>query len=150
MGHKPEKFAGQTFANFIAGLRVCINSKGTTYYNKIIGAVKCSNMELSKLELILYLLENNYSYDTETSLDCIFTGESFPGITWGDWTTPEDAITGTETYLQDFLNYAEKQCRICMTSNPPVDTTVIDTKNYLVAEAGGYILLEDNSTKIEL
>jgi hypothetical protein len=151
MGYKPGNFAGKTFAEFIAALRVCLNSKGTTYYNKISGAVKCSNLELTKLELIIYLLENNYDLESEHSLDCIFTGEDFPGFTFDQWDlNPEDAITGTETYLQDFLNYAEKFCRTCIVTVDPAAAAPAEADKYLIAEGGGNILLEDNTTKIEL
>jgi hypothetical protein len=40
----------------LSTLGLCLDARGTGFYNKIVGAVKCSTLELKKLELVLYLL----------------------------------------------------------------------------------------------
>jgi hypothetical protein len=148
MGHRPDTFAQIELSTFLQNLRACLASKGTVYYNKIQGAVKCSNNDLSKLELIIYLASR---YNSTHSLDCIFTGRPFPGFVWGEWTPGEDlAITDDNTYLQDFLDFAEKFCRDCIVTSDPAVAPTPEGDIYLKGENNDFILLEDNTTKITL
>jgi hypothetical protein len=47
----------------------CLAEKGTTFYNKTIGGVKCDYRELTKLKLITELLAQK---DKDRALDCIY------------------------------------------------------------------------------
>ena len=47
----------------------CLAQKGTTFYNKVIGGVKCDYRELTKLKLITELLAQK---DKDRALDCIY------------------------------------------------------------------------------
>jgi hypothetical protein len=169
MGHKPYTFAQQDIATFIAQLKACLASKGTVYYNKIQGAVKCSNNDLSKLELIIFLISQYDNIPTEPStvnkysLDCIFTGQPFPGFKYESWDWQFEGldegggsiitdlpISGDNTYLQDFLDFAEKFCRECIVTTGPAPAPTPEGDIYLKGENNAFILLEDNTTKITL
>jgi hypothetical protein len=148
MGYNPQTFAKVELDDFLESLKTCLNSKGNVYYNKISGAVKCSNNDLSKLELIIYLVSQ---YDDSQSLDCIFTGSPFPGFVWDVYDEEDELPTATtNTYLQEFLDFAEKFCRECIVTSAPAPI-VTESDRYAKAEDGvSFILLEDNVTKIEL
>lgn len=142
MGYVPSHINNQTFDSIVDDLKACLATKGTLYYNKIVGGVKCSNMELVKLELVIYLLERR---DNASSLDCIFSGAAMPGISYSETPVP----TGTQTYIQTFVNHFSKFCKDCITSNP--------TATPIPGESGDFLLLEDltpilleNSQKINL
>jgi hypothetical protein len=53
----------------------CLAKKGTTFYNKVIGAVKCDYRELTKLKLIIGLLSQK---SEDRALDCIYDRVEFP------------------------------------------------------------------------
>lgn len=168
MGHRPYTFTKVELATFLERLKTCLNSKGTTYYNKISGAVKCSNNDLSKLELIIYLVSKYDAFivsaDSKYSLDCLFNGKPFPGFVWEAWDwqvegldddgnpiITELPITEDNTYLQEFLDFAEKFCRDCIVTTSPAPPSPAEEDVFVKAEDGvSFLLLEDNVTKIEL
>jgi len=129
MGYVPSTINGQAFAELVSDLQACMASKGTSYYNKISGGVKCSNLELSKLDLIIYLLNK---YDNRASLDCIFSGQPMPGVIYGTTTTPTD----TTTYLNVFVDHALRFCKDCIVSDPPAAVVPPAATYYLYAENG--------------
>jgi len=53
----------------LAQYQNCLAEKGTTFYNKVIGGVKCDYRELTKLKLITELLAQK---DKDRALDCIY------------------------------------------------------------------------------
>lgn len=149
MGYKPETFSKVELSTFLSNLRACLNSKGSTYYNKILGAVKCSNNDLSKLELIIYLTSK---FDDNQSIDCIFTGGPFPGMVWDVYDEGDELPEASEnTYLQEFLDFAEKFCRNCIVTEDPAPDAPAEADRFVKAEDNtSFIFLEDNTTKIEL
>jgi hypothetical protein len=81
----PSLINGKTLTQHLLVLQECLATKGTGYLNKILGGVRCSNLELSKLELIFHLLSQS---DTETGrgLECIFTLEEGAGLKYAEAT----------------------------------------------------------------
>jgi hypothetical protein len=59
----------------------CLAVKGTTFYNKVIGGVKCDYRELSKLKLIIELLGQK---NIDRALDCIYDRDEFPTTVYPD------------------------------------------------------------------
>ena len=66
------------YSEVLANFKNCFNTKVTTYYNKIIGGVPCDNMELTKMQLILDLL-NKKDCDSN-ALECLYNRTPAPGI----------------------------------------------------------------------
>lgn len=127
----------------LSTLGQCLDSKGTTLYNKIVGGVKCSTLELKKLELVIYLLNRK---DATSSLDCVFNGADMPGVSYSGSITP----SGTTPYIQTFVNYFTlSYCKDCITTNTTSTTPAVDTAPYLLLEDLSFIYLEDSS-KINL
>lgn len=143
MGYVPNRINNVTFDQMLSTLGQCLDSKGTTLYNKIAGGVKCSTLELKKLELVLYLLNRK---DATSSLDCIFNGADMPGVSYSGTILP----SGTTPYIQTFVNYFTlSYCKDCITSSSTATTPVVDTTPYLLLEDLSFIYLEDSS-KIKL
>jgi hypothetical protein len=127
----------------LSTLGLCLDARGTGFYNKIVGAVKCSTLELKKLELVLYLLNRK---DATSSLDCIFNGADMPGVSYTGAVTP----SGTTPYIQTFVNYFTlSYCKDCIVSDPTTVDPPVDPGDYLLLEDLSFIYLEDLS-KINL
>lgn len=127
----------------LSTLGQCLDSKGTGFYNKIVGGVKCSTLELKKLELVLYLLNRK---DDTSSLDCIFNGAAMPGVSYSGTILP----SGTTPYIQTFVNYFTlSYCKDCIVSDPTTVDPPVDPGDYLLLEDLSFIYLEDSS-KINL
>ena len=135
MGLLPETIYGQDFEEFVNSIELCYATKGTSYYNKISGGVQCSNLELLKLDLIVYLLNR---YDKDSSLDCIYSGQTMAGIVYPRVVDPTD----TTTHLQVYTNFVNRLCRDCIVSDPPAPVTP--------AAATYYLYKEDGTTEITL
>lgn len=143
MGYVPDRINNVTFDQMLSTLGQCLDSKGTTLYNKIVGGVKCSTLELKKLELVLYLLNRK---DDTSSLDCIFNGAAMPGVSYSGIILP----SGTTPYIQTFVNYFTlSYCKDCIVSDPTTVDPPVDAGNYLLLEDLSFIYLEDSS-KINL
>jgi hypothetical protein len=65
----PLTFNGVDYNTKLAQYQNCLAIKGTTFYNKTIGGVKCDYRELTKLKLITELLAQK---DKDRALDCIY------------------------------------------------------------------------------
>ena len=65
----PLTFNGVDYNTKLAQYQNCLAEKGTTFYNKTIGGVKCDYRELTKLKLITELLAQK---DKDRALDCIY------------------------------------------------------------------------------
>lgn len=143
MGYVPDRINNVTFDQMLSTLGQCLDSKGTGFYNKIVGGVKCSTLELKKLELVLYLLNRK---DATSSLDCIFNGADMPGVSYSGTILP----SGTTPYIQTFVNYFTlSYCKDCIVSDPTTVDPPVDPGDYLLLEDLSFIYLEDLS-KINL
>ena len=127
----------------LSTLGLCLDARGTDFYNKVVGAVKCSTLELKKLELVLYLLNRK---DATSSLDCIFNGADMPGVSYTGAVTPSSNVP----YIQTFVNYFTlSYCKDCIVSDPTTVDPPVDPGHYLLLEDLSFIYLEDLS-KINL
>ena len=127
----------------LSTLGLCLDARGTGFYNKIVGAVKCSTLELKKLELVLYLLNRK---DATSSLDCIFNGADMPGVSYTGTILPSSNVP----YIQTFVNYFTlSYCKDCIVSDPTTVDPPVDPGDYLLLEDLSFIYLEDLS-KINL
>lgn len=72
----PDTVNFKDFTTVLNSFNDCYISKGTTYYNKISGGVPCDNRELSKMKLILRLL--NEKDCTGRALECMYNYTEFP------------------------------------------------------------------------
>jgi len=77
MAEVPAQVNGVDYNTKLDQYQECLATKGTTFYNKIAGAVKCDHRELSKLKLIIELLGQK---NEDRSLDCIYDKSSFPTV----------------------------------------------------------------------
>jgi hypothetical protein len=160
----PASINGIPFEDFIASLESCLDSKGTAYYKKIVGGMRCSNIELVKLELIIYLLKRytkfpadekaNTPYEEYEASTCMYNGTQFPGMVYTgqnfSGNEVEISILSSETYLQTFVKYASKFCKDCITSDPvPAPVVPASTAGNLYGENGTTpITLENGGTII--
>lgn len=143
MGYVPDRINNVTFDQMLSTLGVCLDSKGTGFYNKIVGGVKCSTLELKKLELVLYLLNRK---DATSSLDCIFNGADMPGVSYSGAVIASSNVP----YIQTFVNYFTlSYCKDCIVSDPTTVDPPVDPGDYLLLEDLSFIYLEDLS-KINL
>jgi hypothetical protein len=144
MGYVPDRINNVTFDQMLSTLGLCFDAKGTGFYKKIVGGMKCSTLELKKLELVLYLLNRK---DASSSLDCIFNGATMPGVSY----TGAVTASGTTPYIQTFVNYFTTTfCKDCITSVSTATTAVVDPTPYLLLEDLTFLYLEDLSkTKLE-
>lgn len=71
----PARVNGVDYNTKLLQFQDCLATKGTTFYNKIIGAVKCDYRELTKLKLIIELLGQK---NIDRALDCIYDRSEFP------------------------------------------------------------------------
>jgi hypothetical protein len=131
------------FSNTVTDLQECLANKGTNFLYKIKGGVKCSTIELSKLQLIYYLLQK-YDQQTGDALECIFNGKSIEGYDFTD--SINFTPLNTNTYLETFLNYIKKSCRDCIITSPPDAVAPTTPIRRVEGEDGTTIItMEDNS-----
>jgi len=142
MGYVPNRINNVTFDQMLSTLGLCLATKGTGFYNKIAGGMKCSTLELKKLELVLYLLNRK---DDTSSLDCIFNGAEMPGVSYTGTILPSSNVP----YIQTFINYFTIYCKDCIVSNSTTVDPTVDPGDYLLLEDLTFIYLEDFS-KINL
>lgn len=117
------------YTEVLANFKNCFNTKVTTYYNKIIGGVPCDNMELTKMQLILDLL-NKKDCDSR-ALNCIYNRTSTPGVQFDDIAT---LGTVTSVLLQptqitvsgNFLKYLGYQILVTTAAAEEVTHTILD------------------------
>lgn len=69
MAEVPAQINGKEYNIVVQSYQECLAKKGTTFYNKVIGAVKCDDRELQKLKLIIGLLGQK---DADRALDCVY------------------------------------------------------------------------------
>ena len=163
----PATVNGMLYPDFIASLENCLESKGTIYYNKLAAGVKCSNIELVKLELVLYLLKQYSTFTISGGKfvlnfaggQCVYNGSPVQGVSYGQQLLRsekpagyETQLFGSETYLATFIAYAADFCKDCIVSTPITTTTPISTTTgKALAEDGvTLIYLEDGVTTITL
>lgn len=131
------------FENIVTDLQDCIASKGTIFLNKVKGGVKCSTIELSKLQLIYYLFQK-YNSTTGDALECVFNGKSIEGYNFHD--SINFTPLNTNTYLKTFLNFIKKSCRDCIITSPPDAVVPVTPVRRVEGEDGSTIItMEDNS-----
>jgi hypothetical protein len=65
----PLTLNGVDYNTKLAQYQNCLAQKGATFYNKVVGGVKCDYRELTKLKLITELLAQK---DKDRALDCIY------------------------------------------------------------------------------
>jgi hypothetical protein len=75
MAEVPAQLFGRDYNTVIQYFQDCLATKGTAFYNKIVGAVTCDDRELQKLKLIVDLLGRKDEY---RSLDCIYDRLQIP------------------------------------------------------------------------
>ena len=147
MGYTPTTVNRIDFRDLVYSYKVCLDSKGTIYYNRLAGGMKCSNSDLLRLELIISLLK--YSQGGKggsIGLDCIYDEVVFPGMSQDDFS--ETTLTATG-HLQSFLNFANKFCKDCITSTPvPPPAGAVSTAYKLFGETGTEITLESGDSII--
>ena len=131
------------FNTIVSNLQECLANKGTNFLYKIKGGVKCSTIELSKLQLIYYLLKK-YDFSTGDALECVFNGASIQGYDFTD--SINFTPLNTNTYLKTFLNYITKACKDCIITSPPAAVVPVTPINRVLGEDGTTIItMEDNS-----
>jgi len=69
MAEVPAQINGVDYNTKLSQYQDCLAVKGTTFYNKVIGGVKCDYRELSKLKLIIELLSQK---NADRALNCIY------------------------------------------------------------------------------
>ena len=124
------------YSTVLENLKSCFNTKVTAYYNKITGGVPCSDLELTKMELILSLLQKK-NCDSR-ALNCIYNRTSTPGVSFDDI---ETLPTVSNVLLQpskidvlgNFLNYIGYQ--IIVTRGTEQLTHTITDGEYLIGSA---------------
>jgi hypothetical protein len=117
------------YPEVLANFKNCFNTKVTTYYNKISGGVPCDNMELTKMQLILDLL-NKKDCDSR-ALNCIYNRTSAPGIIFDDIATLATVTTvlfnnDKVTATGNFLRYLGYQILVTRTTGAQITHTVTD------------------------
>jgi hypothetical protein len=73
MAEVPAQLFGTDFNTLLQSYQECLAIKGTTLYNKIVGAVRCDDRELQKLKLIIGLLSQK---NEDRAIDCIYDREN--------------------------------------------------------------------------
>lgn len=75
----PLTLNGVDYNTKLAQYQNCLAQKGATFYNKLVGGVKCDYRELTKLKLITELLAHK---DKDRALDCIYDRKAVPTATY--------------------------------------------------------------------
>lgn len=101
----PIKVSNKTIPLRIDELYKCLDVKGTEYLNKLKGGIPCSNLELTKLSLIIELLKKR---DCETALPCLYNRRDFNITLYkGDFCSDINAISGNSVTIPgNFIGYA--------------------------------------------
>lgn len=81
----PNTVNSKELATVLDSFNSCFITKGTTYYNKISGGVPCDSRELSKMKLILRLL--NEKDCTGRALECMYNHTAFPSAVYTKYRT---------------------------------------------------------------
>jgi len=83
-------------------IKACVAQEGTRMLFKIRGGIICDTTEQIKLTLVSYLLNR-------IGLECLYNcNYTFPYTSNGG-----ELPTGTETYLETFINFVRKYCTVC-------------------------------------
>lgn len=153
MATPPDSINGKSPEQIVAELQLCLATKGTAYYKKIVGGMRCSNLDLLKLEMIIHLLSrkdfSNGGKTKELGNDCVYNYLDFPGQ------SPIYANGGidplnTNTYLQTFVDYASRFCKDCIETAAPQIAVAPTPPKYIYGEdgvteitleSGGHIIL---------
>ena len=101
----------QEILDKLEDLRTCIKRRHYSYYNKIRAGLACDNIELTKLSLIAYLLEDyQHNGEDKNDKDCL---QATLSVRKG-W-----------KLINVFIDYITRECRDCLTTatNPPAVTT---------------------------
>ena len=154
MATPPNSINGKSPAQIVEDLQLCLATKGTAYYKKIVGGMRCSNLDLLKLEMIIHLLSREDfptgRGTTELGNDCVYNYLDFPGqspIYINQGTDP----LNTNTYLQTFVDYASRFCKDCITSDPiPAPAPPASTAGNLFGENGTTPITKENGGTIIL
>lgn len=75
MAEVPAQINKSDYNTRLTVFQECLATKGTTFYNKVVGAVKCDHRELSKLKLIIELLGQK---NEDRALDCVYDRQIMP------------------------------------------------------------------------
>jgi hypothetical protein len=135
----PSLINGKTLTQHLLIIQECLATKGTGYLNKILGGVRCSNLELSKLELIFHLLSQSNT-TSGRGLECIFTLEEGAGFKYGATTSTPTPAT---THLETFITFASQFCKDCIVTEDPTPAVPPATTYYLMSESGVELTLEN-------
>lgn len=88
-------------------IKKCVSQEGSKMLFKIKGGIVCDTTEQIKLTLISYLLNR-------IGLECLYNcNYTFPYTEHGG-----ELPTGTETYLESFINFVRKYCTVCSVDQP--------------------------------
>lgn len=100
----PISVSGKSIPTRIDTLYKCLDVKGTEYLNKLKGGIPCSNLELTKLSLIIELLKKR---NCETALPCLYNRREFNVTLYkGDFCSDINAVAGnTVTISGNFIGY---------------------------------------------
>jgi hypothetical protein len=118
----------------LANFTSCFNTKVTTYYNKISGGVPCDNLELTKMQLILNLLDKK---DCDSNaLECLYNRTPLPGVQFQAietlpyittvFATPYD-YSKVET-TGDFREYKGYTVTVTRATGQDVSHTIVDVE----------------------
>lgn len=132
-------------------LNDCLISKGTNYYNKISGGVKCDNRELVKLNIILRLL-NEYDCSGR-ALECMYNHTAFPAAKYSDYqSTAEISSTVTkgvynivslETDSNDMSRFVGFTISVPEGDNPAHTFTIVSAVYNLIGDVTQITIFPD-------
>ena len=100
----PISVSGKSIPTRIDSLYKCLDIKGTEYLNKLRGGFPCSNLELTKLSLIIELLKKR---NCETALPCLYNRREFNVTLYkGDFCSDINALyNNTVNIPGNFIGY---------------------------------------------
>ena len=84
MAEVPAQINKTDYNTKLVSFQECLATKGTTFYNKVVGGVKCDHRELSKLKLIIELLAQK---NEDRALDCVYDRQAMPTAVYPDLPT---------------------------------------------------------------
>jgi len=95
----------------LKNIKACVAEEGTRMLFKIKGGIVCDTTEQIKLTLVSYLLNR-------IGLECLYNcNYTFPYTNNGG-----ELPTGTETYLETFINFVRKYCTVCSVADQRLPT----------------------------
>jgi len=125
--------------------RACVASGMLSYYNKLVGGLTCSNVEQSKMSLLLFVLEDVYRTDST----CVSDADLRIFINYIDTNCIECGFVGPTTTSApsiDFSSGGKTSASTDYTGNEIEGDGINDALSYILLEADGtYILLEDGT-----